>query len=57
MHMLIPINFNPSQADTNEGEAIIGDLNQGNISYRKNQRFDSYYEVGCKIFEINKIIR
>lgn len=55
--MLIPINFNPSQADTNEGEAIIGDLNQGNISYRKNQRFDSYYEVGCKIFEINKIIR
>jgi hypothetical protein len=48
MHMLFPIksgNLNLS------GKVEFSNLNG------KENNFDSYYEVGCKIFEINKIIR
>jgi hypothetical protein len=49
MHMLFPIKGGNAQFP---GKDDISNLNSG-----KENNFDSYYEVGCKVFEINKIIR
>lgn len=43
--MLIPIKYKGIEAK------------EENPAFQKNNSLDSYYEVGCKIFEINKIIR
>jgi hypothetical protein len=47
MHMLFPI-----KNDEFIKNNINNDINNNNDKYIS----DSYYEVGCKIFEINKII-
>ncbi len=50
MHMLFPIKGGNAQFPT---KGDFSDLN----GKPNNNSFDSYFEVGCKIFEINKIIR